>query len=196
MATPIKMRNPKTGVTKNGFIGFSWTTFFWGGFPAMFRGDFVLGLVLIILNFILFWIPGIIAAFIYNKHYTTKLLDAGYEFDDTIAKKQLARSVLGISANQSSNSVNILQMQMQAQQQQLDELRKMQMPSSGARPLPPIGARDMIKISKGGEDWGQHSVADVKRMLDNGKLTLEDYYFDTACNEWLELAGHPTLNTI
>ena len=91
------MRNPKTGITKDGFIGFSWTTFFWGGFPAMFRGDFVLGLVLIILNFFVFWIPGIIAAFVYNKHYTTKLLDTGYEFCDSAEKNQLAKSTLGIS---------------------------------------------------------------------------------------------------
>ena len=28
MATSIKMRNPETGLTKQGFYGFSWTTFF------------------------------------------------------------------------------------------------------------------------------------------------------------------------
>ena len=62
----------------------------------MFRGDFVLGLVLIILNFFVFWIPGIIAAFVYNKHYTTKLLESGYEFCDSEENNQLAKSMLGI----------------------------------------------------------------------------------------------------
>lgn len=97
MATLVKLRNPNTGITKNGFTGFSWTTFFWGGFPAMFRGDFVLGLVLIILNFFVFWIPGIIAAFVYNKHYTTKLIEAGYVLDDTPENNQRAKQELGIS---------------------------------------------------------------------------------------------------
>lgn len=100
------------------------------------------------------------------------------------------------AAKERSKTDSLMQMQIRAQQQQLEELRKMQMPNSGGRPLPPIGARDMINISKGGEDLGQLSVADVKRMLDDGRLTLEDSYFDTSCNEWLDLAGHPTLNPI
>jgi len=100
------------------------------------------------------------------------------------------------ASKERSKNDYLMQMQMRAQQQQLEELKRMQMPSSSGRPLPPIGARNMINISKGGEDLGQYSVADVKRMLDDGRLTLEDYYYDTSCEEWLELAGHPTLNPI
>ena len=90
----------------------------------------------------------------------------------------------------------LIRMQIRAQQQQLEELRKMQTPSVGNRVLPPPGARDLINVARGGEDLGSLSVAEVKRMLDEGKLSLEDYYYDTSCNDWIELAGHPTLNPV
>jgi hypothetical protein len=41
MATKINMLNPDTGLIKTGFYGFSWTTFFFGAFPALFRSDFI-----------------------------------------------------------------------------------------------------------------------------------------------------------
>lgn len=41
MAIKIKMVHEKTGLQKTGLIGFSWTSFFFGSFPALFRGDFV-----------------------------------------------------------------------------------------------------------------------------------------------------------
>jgi hypothetical protein len=98
------------------------------------------------------------------------------------------------AAKERSKTDYLLQMQMRAQQQQLEELRKMQTPSPGGRALPPPGARDLINVSKGGEDLGAVTVAEVRRMLDDGRLSLEDHYYDTSCNDWIELAGHPTLN--
>ena len=90
----------------------------------------------------------------------------------------------------------LMQMQIRAQQQQLEELRKMKTPSPGNRVLPPPGARDLINVSRGGEDLGSLSVAEVRRMLDDGRISLEDYYYDMTCNDWIELAGHPSLNPI
>jgi hypothetical protein len=88
----------------------------------------------------------------------------------------------------------LMQMQIRAQQQQLAELRKMQTTNPGGRALPPPGARDLINVSRGGKDLGSLSVAEVRRMLDDGRLSIEDHYYDTSCNDWIELAGHPTLN--
>ena len=45
MATRIMLKHPQTGVIKPGYFGFSWTTFFFGGFPALFRGQIGLGLI-------------------------------------------------------------------------------------------------------------------------------------------------------
>jgi uncharacterized protein (DUF58 family) len=56
--------------------------------------------------------------------------------------------------------------------------------------LPP-GATNKLKISKDGEDLGPLDIETVKTMLDEGQLTLQDYYFDSETKEWYALDGHP-----
>lgn len=92
----------------------------------------------------------------------------------------------------------MMQMQIRSQQQQLEELRRLQSPSQPTKShlLPPPGARETIHIARGGERLGSFTVAETKRMLEDGRLSLEDFYFDDSCNEWIELAGHPILNPI
>jgi len=97
MATVVNMRNPKTGLTRKGVVGFSWTTLFFNGFPALFRGDLVIGIALIVAGFFTLGISGIIAAFVYNKYYTSKLLENGYQFADTPQKIAIAKQKLGIT---------------------------------------------------------------------------------------------------
>ncbi|MBX9992449.1 MAG: hypothetical protein K2Y36_17985 [Phreatobacter oligotrophus] len=97
MATTVMMRHPQTGLVKKGLVGFSWTTLFFGGFPALFRGDIVIGLVTMVLSFFTLGISNIIWAFLYNKQYTTRLVEGGYVFADGEALNALARSKLGIA---------------------------------------------------------------------------------------------------
>jgi len=85
MAKAISLYHPRSGLSIDGIYGFSWTTFFFGPFPALFRGDWGMGIL-----FILIWLTaGIIfaplglvvhlgAAFIYNRRYTLRLLERGY----------------------------------------------------------------------------------------------------------------------
>jgi len=104
MATEIQMIQRSTGITKTGFYGFSWTTLFFGGFPALFRGDFItfLGLfaVIFVIALVTAGIGGFIAslvwAFVYNSYYTKKLLEKGYEFvgtDDEVAAAKRALKI-------------------------------------------------------------------------------------------------------
>src|SRR5574344_1059432 len=97
MAKTILLKDPKTGVMKEGLYGFSWTTFFFGGFPALFRGDIVIGVCLFILNLITFGLAGLIWAFVYNKHYTLRLIEKGYQFADTEENTTRARQKLNIA---------------------------------------------------------------------------------------------------
>lgn len=91
MAQTVMLKHKESGIVKQGFYGFSWTTLFFGFFPALFRGDyltFVGGfVVLIILGVFTFGIGTLIAAFvwafIYNGYYTRKLLERGYIFADS-----------------------------------------------------------------------------------------------------------------
>jgi hypothetical protein len=97
VARIVMLRNPETGLVKRGCYGFSWTTLLFGGFPAIFRGDWLMGLVLLLLQYLTFGIAGLIAAFIYNKHYTTRLIERGYRFADSEAANAMARARLGIT---------------------------------------------------------------------------------------------------
>ncbi len=106
MATTIMLKHRQSGLVKTGFYGFSWTTLFFGMFPALFRGDFVTFIggffVLAILGIVSFGIGAVLAmliwAFIYNKYYTRRLLEQGYEFADSDAKISEARLRLGVAA--------------------------------------------------------------------------------------------------
>jgi hypothetical protein len=98
MATIVMLKHPKTGVLKKGFFGFSWTTFFFGGFPALFRGELGLGLIVIIINLCTWGVAGFIWAFFYNKSYTVKLIENGYEFADSDGLVARAQMKLGIVA--------------------------------------------------------------------------------------------------
>ena len=105
MATKINMINPTTGLTKTGFYGFSWTTFFFGAFPALFRSDFLtfIGffIVLCIIAFATFgfgaFVAMIIWAFMYNKYYTRKLIESGFKFNGTTEENAAAAAALGVS---------------------------------------------------------------------------------------------------
>lgn len=92
------LTNPNTGQVKQAPLGFSWTMFFFGFFPPMFRGDWkwfgiVLGLGLlaaIVSAGVLGWVPGLIGAFIWNKSYLTNLISRGYKLKGT-ASGQMER---------------------------------------------------------------------------------------------------------
>ena len=104
MASSIQMIHKTTGISKTGYYGFSWTTLFFGGFPALFRGDFItfIGLFAVILIIGLAtggvggFIASIVWAFIYNSYYTKKLLENGYEFVGNDAEISAARTALKI----------------------------------------------------------------------------------------------------
>ena len=59
-------------------LGFSWTTFFFGGWPAIFRQDWLMGAVILVLSVFTWGLAGIIFAFFYNKIYLKSLFEKGY----------------------------------------------------------------------------------------------------------------------
>lgn len=60
-------------------LGFSWTTFFFGGFPALFRGDWIVGILVIIGCALTYGIVGLVMSFTYNKMYAKSLFTKGYK---------------------------------------------------------------------------------------------------------------------
>lgn len=96
MARTVMMKHPGIGLRKDGFYGFSWTTFFFSGFPAIFRGDLIIGLVVIIASMLTFGFAGVIWAFFYNKNYTIRLLEKGYVFSDLEKNVRSAKRALDL----------------------------------------------------------------------------------------------------
>ncbi|GAA8472732.1 hypothetical protein HpNP8_12000 [Helicobacter pylori] len=111
----------KDNLIKKGFVGFSWTTLFFGFLVPIIRGDvrwaivmfislccyyFLVGAIidgmfpdidkipdddLIVIFLVVFLgniinIVNIIIAFVYNKHYTAKLLEDGYKPADEYSR--------------------------------------------------------------------------------------------------------------
>nr|WP_157336552.1 DUF2628 domain-containing protein [Paenibacillus lutrae] len=67
-------------------VGFSWTTFFFGFFPALFRGDLKWAAIMFLISLILgaftigfgAAVSGIVFSFVYNKIYIKELIEKGY----------------------------------------------------------------------------------------------------------------------
>lgn len=104
MAKVIQLKHSATGLTKDGFYGFSWTTLFFGPFVPLFRGDFLTFLgylaIVMLIGLITAGIGGyfcfIIWAFFYNGYYTKKLIENGYKFFGTHEQNSEAAKVLGV----------------------------------------------------------------------------------------------------
>ncbi len=79
----------KSGVVKEAPVGFSWTTFFFGFFPALIRGDWLWALIICAATFVTFGLSGIVFAFIYNRIYIQGLLKQGFKVKNYSGNKAL-----------------------------------------------------------------------------------------------------------
>ncbi|WLV24477.1 DUF2628 domain-containing protein [Aciduricibacillus chroicocephali] len=90
------LRN-KDNFVKEVKVGFSWTTFFFGFFPALIRGDLKWAAIIFIVTLsvgfftvgIGGWVTSLVFAISYNKIYTKNLLKKGYEPADEKSRKLL-----------------------------------------------------------------------------------------------------------
>ena len=110
MATQTTLRHTTTGLIKPAPIGFSWTVFFFGGFPALFRGDLKWAVIMwvggaaavlfavITLGALFFlpWVFWFVFAFIYNKRYVTELLGNGFVPADGHSANVLAQAGVAV----------------------------------------------------------------------------------------------------
>ena len=75
----IYFQNPTTGQLREAPVGFSWTLFFFGCFPAFFRSDWKWGFLMFLLALVSFGLSWLIFPFIYNKLYIKDLVNNGYK---------------------------------------------------------------------------------------------------------------------
>ena len=82
----IHFVNPTTGMKRTAPVGFSWTSFFWGPIPCLWRQDWVTGITILLLSIVLSIFGGNIVlwflqGFFYNKYYVEKLVQQGYQVE-------------------------------------------------------------------------------------------------------------------
>jgi hypothetical protein len=67
------------GLVRQVKVGFSWTSFFFGGLPFFFRGMPVHGIIWVILAICTFGISNLVLMFIINKQTAHYYLEHGYK---------------------------------------------------------------------------------------------------------------------
>ncbi|MEI6072395.1 MAG: hypothetical protein WCS31_11430 [Verrucomicrobiae bacterium] len=51
--------------------------------------------------------------------------------------------------------------------------------------LPPKESNtSTLRIARNGEDLGEHSISTIEKWISTGFISKDDYYFDTAFNQW------------
>ena len=81
----LNLKHPEFEVTKEAPVGFSWTVFFFGFLPPLFRGDWKWAIVMLIAALCTLGLSSLIFMFIYNKIYLKSLLEMGYTSIDSEA---------------------------------------------------------------------------------------------------------------
>ena len=96
MAQSIPIKHKESGMIKKGFYGFSWTYLFFGFLVPLFRGELGVGALHLLFSFVTIGLWQVLAAFLYNKQYMTRMLTHGWELAGTEIDNQLARNKLNI----------------------------------------------------------------------------------------------------
>ena len=93
----IKIKHQESGIEKNCFVGYAWTYFMFGFFVPIFRGEILIGVLHLIFSILTFGVFQIVMPFLYNKHYSTRLLTDGWELADTEENNDLAKIKIGMA---------------------------------------------------------------------------------------------------
>lgn len=101
MASEIALTHPN-GLHRKAYVGWSWTSFFFGGVPAAFRGDWFAFFLYWLLAFAcIFFTAGIavpvlwiVWAAVYNKWHTRRLIERGYQITGSEISVDRARAMV------------------------------------------------------------------------------------------------------
>lgn len=87
----VNLRHAQSGARRQCKVGFSWTTLFFGFFPALFRGDAKWATIMFVVALVTFGLSGVVFAFVYNKIHIKGLLEGGYAPADETSRAELVR---------------------------------------------------------------------------------------------------------
>ena len=93
----IKVKHNESGIQKNCFVGFCWSYLVFGFFVPIFRGEISIGFFHLILSLFTLGIFQLIMSFLYNKQYSTRLLNNSWSLNDSEENNSIARQKIGIA---------------------------------------------------------------------------------------------------
>ena len=102
----INVKHNESGIQKNCFVGYSWTYFFFGFFVPIFRGEISIGVFHLIFSLVTFGIFQLIMPFLYNKQYSTRLLNNSWSLNDSEENNSIARQKIELQLNKSNGKIN------------------------------------------------------------------------------------------
>jgi hypothetical protein len=98
-AKPFDMKNLKTGQTKTGFYGFSWTYLLFGWWVPLLRGELGVAALHLLFSIFTLGIWQVIVSFMFNKQYTNRKITEGYRFADSSEINAAAAQAVGVDLN-------------------------------------------------------------------------------------------------
>ena len=96
MATAVLMRHSASGLTRKGYVGFSWTYLFFGWFVPLFRGELVVAALHLLFTIVTGGLWQLIVCFLYNRQYMTRMLTSGWILADSDGRNAMAAAKLDI----------------------------------------------------------------------------------------------------
>ena len=76
----VMMTHQITGEQRLAPTGFSWTTLFFGFFPALFRGDLLWAIVMFVTAFLTAGLAWLVWPFVYNGIHQKRLCEKGFRY--------------------------------------------------------------------------------------------------------------------
>ena len=92
MATAVVIKHTPSGLTKTGYVGFSWTYLFFGWFVPLFRGELGVAALHLLFTLVTGGLWQLVFCFLYNRQYMTRMLTNGWVLADGEGRNAIAAS--------------------------------------------------------------------------------------------------------
>lgn len=92
----VRLVHASSGITKEGYVGYSWTYLVFGWFVPVVRGELGVGVLHLVITLVSFGISQLIFPFLYNRQFMVRMLTSGWALDTTDPNYELARRHLKI----------------------------------------------------------------------------------------------------
>ena len=97
MATSVLIRHSPSGLTRKGYVGFSWTYLFFGWLVLLFRGELSVAALHLLFTLVTGGLWQLVVCFLYNRQYMTRMLINGWDLADSDGRNAVAAAKLGIA---------------------------------------------------------------------------------------------------